>query len=151
MTKELIQKSIDINAPRGIVWDVLLNDQHTRNWYAEFQPGSHAVTDWQEGHKATFLDGKGNGIFGTVIANKNAELISIEYSGSVSNGEEDYDSEMAQAIKGAKETYRLTPSAAGTRLNIELDMASEYAPMMSEAWDRALQKVKSIAESIRTN
>ena len=150
MTKDLIQKSIDINAPREKVWEVLLNDQYTRQWYAEFMPGSHALTDWKEGNKALFLDEKGSGIVGTVIANRKAELLTIEYNGVVHNHQEIYDTEEAKEFIGVRETYKLSGTGS-THLDIECDMAPQFISMMAPAWDRALEKIKNLSENLNSN
>jgi len=150
MTKDLIRKSIDINAPREKVWEVLLNDQYTRKWYAEFMPGSHAITDWKEGSRALFVDDSGSGIVGTVIANRTAELLSIEYKGLVKNNKEDYESEVAKEWSGGRETYTLTGTGT-THLDIKCDMDPDMMSIMDPAWDRALNKIRQLSETLNAN
>ena len=146
MVQQTVKKSIEINAPKEKVWDILLQDNFTRIWYAAFSEGSHAETDWQLGSKAVFTDNSGCGIFGEIVENKTAEVISIEYQGEVVNGEEVYTSEAAEAIKGSHETYRLSENNGVTKLDISVDMGAEYYEMMSKAWDEALAKIKELAE-----
>ena len=146
MKSKTIKKSIDINAPKEKVWDVLLNDKYTRIWYAEFSEGSHAETDWKLGSKAVFTDGSGCGMVGRIVENKPAEVISVEYEGTIINGVEDYESEMSKAVKGTRETYKLSEKNGVTHLDISCEMGEEYFDMMSAAWDRALQKIKGFAE-----
>ena len=43
--------TIDINAPREKVWDVLWQDDSYRKWTSVFSEGSHAETDWKKGSK----------------------------------------------------------------------------------------------------
>jgi uncharacterized protein YndB with AHSA1/START domain len=147
MKRKTIKKSIELDAPKEIVWDVLLNDKFTRIWYQEFSEGSHAETDWKLGSKAVFVDNTKKGLIGTVVANKPYEVLSVEYNGWLDNGIEDYDSETAKEIKGNHETYRLTEKNGKTNLSIECDMGEDMYDFMSEAWDRALQKLKQLAES----
>lgn len=143
----LIKKTIAVNAPKEKVWEVLLNDKFTRIWYAEFMEGSKAETDWKVGSKAKFTDGKGEGIVGTVIENIPNKIISIEYQGIVTAGKEDYHSEIAQAVKGTRETYQLSEKDGATQILIEVDMGESYYEMMSQAWDKALKKIKLLAET----
>jgi uncharacterized protein YndB with AHSA1/START domain len=143
----LIKKSIEVNAPKEKVWEVLLNDKFTRIWYAEFMEGSKAETDWKVGSKAKFTDGKGEGIVGTVIENIPNKIISVEYQGIVAGGIEDYHSEIAQAVKGSRETYQLTEKDGVTHILVEVDMGEAYYEMMSVAWDKALEKIKTLAET----
>ena len=142
-----IKKSIAIHAPKEKVWEVLLNDEYTRQWYAEFMEGSHAETDWKVGSKALFTDSNGSGIIGKIVENKKAELLTIEYLGAVENGKEEYDSEMAKAVKGSMEIYKLSESNGVTNLIISVDMGEEHFDFMSLAWDKALQKIKSFSEA----
>ena len=147
MATKTIKQSVDIAAPRERVWDVLLKDETFRQWAAEFMEGSYAETDWQLGSKAAFLDPAGNGMIGRIVASDRPELLEISYDGQVVTGKEDFDSPEAQQFKGAREAYRLTERSGKTRLDIEADMAETYYADMSEAWVRALAKVKELAEA----
>ncbi|RFS15191.1 SRPBCC domain-containing protein [Emticicia sp. C21] len=141
-----IKKSIEIDAPKEKIWDVLTQDSYTRDWLAIFSPGSFAQTDWQLGSKVTFADHTGSGIFGRIITHEPCELLSIEYDGVLNDNEEDFESKEAQLFKGAHETYRLSSKESKTLLDIESDMSESGFESMSEAWDKALLKIKSLAE-----
>ncbi len=47
---------------------------------------------------------------------------------------------------GFKEQYHLTESNGVTTLAIDTVMADEYHEMMMDAWDKALVRVKELAE-----
>ena len=141
-----IRKSINITAPSKKVWDVLQLDQYTSIWYEEFSPGTRAHTDWKEGSKAIFTDNSGSGIIGIITKNKPYESLELEYNGVVDKGKEDYESESAKQMKGSVEKYHLQENAGVTELNVELDMDEKYYDYMSEAWDKALLKIKEISE-----
>jgi uncharacterized protein YndB with AHSA1/START domain len=143
---QTIKKQILINASKEAVWNVLTQDRHNRIWYAAFSPGTYAETDWQVGSKAVFKDERACGMIGIIKESKPGELLSIEYTGEIKNGVEDYDSEAVQAFKGGKEIYRLKDVADGTRLDIAGDMAPAYFDWMAAAWDKALVIVKDLAE-----
>lgn len=142
-----IRKSIEIDAPKEKIWDVLIQDTYTRDWYAIFSPGSHAITDWQLGSKVIFTDDSGGGIIGRIIILDPCELLSIEYYGVLTDNKEDFESEEAQIFKGAHETYRLSSKELTILLNIEVDMSDEMFEMMSKSWDEALLKIKNLAEA----
>ena len=146
LENQTIKKSMAINAPKEKVWKILLDADFTRIWYAEFGEGVYAVTDWKIGSKAVFTDKAGNGIAGMVIENKPHELIAVEYHGVVKDGVEDYESDVAQQVKGTIESYRLSEKNGRTQLSVKCDMGDEYFDMMSQAWDRAIQKIKTLAE-----
>lgn len=141
-----IKKSISINAPKEKVWEVLLQDHYNRQWFAEFSEGTKAETDWQVGSKVLYTDASGSGMIGKIITNRPAETLDVEYEGFVADGQEDYTSEGAQALKGGRETYRLSEANGVTQLAIESDMSAEWFEQMSLAWDRALQKIKELSE-----
>jgi uncharacterized protein YndB with AHSA1/START domain len=142
-----IKKSIDINASKERVWDVLLNNKFTKIWYAEFSEGSRAETDWKVGSKAVFTDKSKGGLIGKVIAHKPNEVIAMEYQGIVVNGVEDYTSGDARNVKGGLEKYQLTEKKGITHLSIACDMGEEFFESMSVAWDKALKKIKQLSES----
>jgi hypothetical protein len=66
----------------------------------------------------------------------------------LSGGIEDYESSQATAVKGGRETYILTERNGITNLSIESDMGEEYFDMMSALWDKALEKIKKLAEEM---
>ena len=147
MTVRTIQQSIEIAAPRERVWDVLLQDQTYREWTAEFMAGSYAETDWRTGSKAVFRDPTGNGMIGRIAVSERPERLVIDYNGLLVAGREDYDSPEAVEIKGAQESYHLSEQGGRTLLAIESGMFEAYYEEMSEAWVRALNKVKALAEA----
>ena len=61
-----ISFSTTINAPKEKVWNVLWNDETYKAWTSVFSEGSCAVSDWNEGSKILFLDGKGSGMYSTI-------------------------------------------------------------------------------------
>ena len=140
-----------MKASKEKVWDVLLQDQFNRLWYAEFSEGTYAETDWQVGSKAVFIDQSGNGLLSKVVINQPHAVLSLEHQGMINNGTEDYESADAQAMKGTHETYRLTEKDGVTQLAIELDMGAEYYDFMAAAWEKALQKIKELAENTGRN
>lgn len=145
-TKSLIQKSIVIKAPKEKVWDVLFTDPYIRIWYNEFAVGCYAVTDWKLGSKAVFKDESESGLIGEIVANQPNQLLTIEYTGVLDRGAEDYESDMANQMKGGRETYKISETDGRTYLEVELDIAQEYFEMMSSMWDKALEKIKELAE-----
>lgn len=143
-----IQKTITIDAPKEKVWNVLLEDAYNRIWMGEFMEGSHAQTDWIAGHKVRFLDAKNNGIVGKIAAKQPYDLVKIVYDGEVKNGQDDFESDGAKAMKGARENYYLSEKDGVTTLSVESDMAESYFDKMSVAWDKALGKISELSISI---
>lgn len=145
MGNKVIRKSADISAPRSKVFEVLVDDECTKRWFAEFGEGAHAETTWEEGSKASFTDDSGSGLVGIVMVNRPGELLSVKYTGIVADGVEDYDSELAKEVIDMMETYVLTEKDGITTLSVDVDMSEEYYDVMSEAWDNALKKISELA------
>ena len=147
LEKQTIRKAIEINASTEKVWEVLIADSYNRIWFAEFSEGTFAETDWQVGSKAVFTDHSNTGIIGKIMVNEPRQALVVEYTGIVKDGTEDYESEGAQSVIGSYESYFLTDKNGSTHLAIEADMGPKYFDMMSNAWQRALEKIKELAES----
>lgn len=147
MKNRLIHKVIDIQAPREKVWEVILDERYTQQWYEEFSMGARAETTWEEGSKVLFTDISGGGLIGQVLVNHPLEMVSVEYMGVVNAGFEEYESEDAQQVKGGRETYTLSGTGNLTQLSVETDMPSELYDTMSQAWNRALRMIKELSET----
>src|SRR5215217_2459150 len=104
---EKIKFSTSINAPKEKVWDTLWDDSNYRKWTSVFSESSHAVTDWKEGSKILFLDGKGEGMVSKVETNRPHEFMSFKHLGIVKKGIEDTSSDEAKSFSGAMENYTL--------------------------------------------
>jgi len=144
---KVIKRSVSINAPKEKVWDVLVNNKLNRIWYAEFSAGTIAETDWQIGSKAVFKDESGSGLIAEVTENKPNEILSVEYKGMLSGGKEEYDSEEAKSVQGGGETYVLKGTNGRTDLTITCDLDDSMYDAMLGMWDKALQRLKQLAES----
>lgn len=147
MEKEMMRKTVKINAPREKVWNVLLRDEFTRVWYAEFSEGSHAEGDWNVGNRIAFVDASGMGLVGKLVAKKPPELLSIEHQAVIMNGKEDRDSEDARKWRGCKENYTLSQEDGKTTLTIEQELPEEYRVSIPKMWDKAVLKIKELSES----
>jgi uncharacterized protein YndB with AHSA1/START domain len=147
METKLIEKSILIQAPAAKIWEVITEDRLNRIWLAEFGAGNIADTDWREGSKALFTDGSKSGLVGVIEVSRPFEQITIEYTGIVTDGVEDYDSEIAKQMIGYQETYILKEEEGGARMSMTCAMGVDYYDDMAAAWDKALDKIKELAEN----
>jgi hypothetical protein len=143
---EKLNFSIKIKAPKQKVWSILMDDKTYRTWTSAFAEGSYAVTDWKEGSKALFLDGKGQGMVSTIAKNIPNEFLSIKHLGFVKNGIEDTKSDEVKAWAGAMENYTLKENGGITELKIDMDSNDEFINYFSETWPKALEKVKELSE-----
>ena len=148
---EKIHLTTFINAPREKVWDVMLSDATYRDWTSVFCPGSYYVGTWEEGSEMRFLgpsmtgEGEG-GLVSRVAENRKPEFISIEHLGAIKDGVEERSSETMGAWAGAHENYTFIDKDGGTELTIDMDSLAEEKPSMEEMWQKALARIKELAE-----
>jgi hypothetical protein len=147
MANKEIKSSIKIHAPKERVWDVLLKDEYTRQWYAEFGEGTKAETDWKVGSHAFFTDDSECGLISRVVVNKPNEELLLRYEGIMVNGVADYTSPEAKQTEGGYESYKLSEKDGITLLESSAMMSEEMYDMMKGAWERASNKIKELAEN----
>ena len=103
--------TIEIQAEKEKVWQVLWNDETYREWTKAFCEGSHAVSDWQEGSKIHFLDPNGQGMFGIIEKLVENEFISFKHLGVLKEKTEQPIDDETKKWSGCHENYTLTESA----------------------------------------
>lgn len=139
-----------ISAPAQKVWDVMLGDKTYVEWTADFNPEgeSHFEGDWSQGSRMRFLgpDGEGNvgGMFSEVEENRPGEFISIHHLGILQD-----DKEIPSEEWNSYEKYTLTEVDGKTQVDVDLEGANipeDFAKMFEEAWPKALEKLKALAE-----
>lgn len=149
---EKLTFDVEINALPQKVWEVLFTDEYYPKWTEVFCEGSHAVTDWQQGSKVLFLDNKGSGMIALIEKSDPGKRMVFKCTGEVKNGEDDYESEGAQMVNGATESYTLENHDGTTLLTVELAGGSFPTGVMDffrDAWPKALEKVKELASARR--
>lgn len=135
-----------IDAPREKVWDILWSETTYPEWTAVFSPDSRAETTWQKGSKVYFLGASNEGMVAIIADNKPNELMSIQHLGMIKDGLEDLDSPQVKSWAGAMENYTLQTVQGKTVLTVEMDIADEYKDEFAQAWPKALEKVKQLAQ-----
>lgn len=148
-----LRYSVDISAPKEIVWDVMLADITYRDWTSAFHEGSSYEGSWEKGSSIRFVapdDGKVGGMFSRVVENIPYVYVELEHLGEIRDGVEDTSSESARQWAGARESYRLGEDDGTTTLVVELqgaEISPEFRDMFEQMWPQALQRLKEIAES----
>ncbi|MEZ5347383.1 MAG: SRPBCC domain-containing protein [Pyrinomonadaceae bacterium] len=136
----------NINASKETVWKVLWEDETYRDWTKVFSEESHAVSDWEEGSRIQFLDGKGRGMYSVIERKIPNEFISFKHLGEIKDGEEKPFAEDS-GWNGGIESYKLTESDGTTELVAESDIVEEFKDFMNEKFPLALARVKELAEA----
>ena len=143
---EKMNFSVEINAPKERVWEILWGDDTYRKWTSVFSAGSHAVTDWNEGSKVLFLDGKGSGMVSKIETKKPNELMSFKHLGEVKDGVEDTTSEKVKQWSGGMESYYLKETGGITTVTVEMDMVEDFKDYFMKTFPAALEQVKLLSE-----
>lgn len=142
METKSIEKQVTINAPDYEVWDALVNEEKIADWAGAFGEGMHAETDWAEGSEILWKDGTGK-VYATGIISvfRVYEELHVDFYGKS-------NPEMQSPTGRSAETYTLRKMDERlTVLQIESGpMNDEHIPEMDEAWERAIERIKAIAE-----
>ena len=144
---ERLHFSVNINAPKEKVWDILWTKGKYETWTAVFSEGSTAESDWQEGSKILFTDGKGSGMVSKIAVKKENEYMSFQHLGELVNGVEDTTSDKVKIWQGSQENYTLTEANGGTKLDVEMDISEDYKDYFLNAWPKAMDAIKTLAET----
>lgn len=136
-----------VKAPRKRVWKVLWGRDTYPVWTSAFAEGSNVETDWKKGSKARFFDGQGRGMLAMIAENIPNELMSFKHIGMLKNGVEDTESHEVKEWAGAMENYTLQPIGEDTELIVEMDIEEKYLEYFTTTWPKALEKVKTLAET----
>jgi hypothetical protein len=140
--------STDIKSPKDKVWSTLWDDKTYRSWTSAYSEGSYAVSDWNEGSKILFLSPEGEGMFSMIAKKTPNEYMSFKHLGVVKEGKEQPSDAETEKWAGAMENYTLKDIDGGTQLTVEMDITEDHATYFSEAFPKALNKVKELAENL---
>ncbi len=138
--------TIHIHTNAQTVWQVLWDKTHYTAWTSIFGEGSYYISDWNIGSTIQFMGNHGNGIYATILENKPYTKMHFEHQGEIKNFELVSNQQPNENWKGANEIYTLTEHNNLTTLEVHIDILEKYEPFFVEAFPKALQKVKEIAE-----
>lgn len=139
--------SIDINAPKEKVWYSLWDDENYESWTSAFCEGSNIATDFEEGSKIYFMGPDGSGMNSRVTIKKPFDVMSFNHYGELKNWKEMPQSEITKSWSGSEERYGLTEKDGVTTVDVTVDIVESHEGYFNEAFPKALDKLKEIAES----
>lgn len=140
------QYTIEINAHKKKVWQIMLSPQGYQEWTKPFSEGSYFDGSWQKGEKIKFLLPNGQGTVAEIAENEPYEFVSINHLGTVKEGVEDMESPESKAWAQSKENYSLSEKNGVTKVKIDIETPLNYVDWMENVWHEALAKLKSICE-----
>ena len=148
MSRLYVDRSIEINASAQRVWDVLTVREHTVEWASEFSPGGprlYIESDWSMGSPVLWKDKQGRMIVeGDVTAVEMHGLLRFTV----------FDARGPRPVVAPEDgiTYKLTERDGRTVLWVShgdfstMADGATYRQLSEEIWERALARVKWLAE-----
>ena len=128
----------------------MLDEDTYREWTTAFGGESSYEGGWATGDAIRFVgvdeDGSSMGMIGFIDVSRPEEFVSIEYTGMVINGVDDFSSDAAKSVVGTHENYTFTENGGRTTVHIDIDVDDDWETSFSEMWPVALEKLKTIAE-----
>lgn len=146
--KLFVDKTIQINAPVGRVWEALTRREYTDIWAPEFSSGTpqfHIESSWQLGKPVLWKDQGG-----AVIVE--GEITALEPDKFLRFTVLDVRGEKPPITEEDGITYELSEQSGVTTLRVlqgdfsAVREGEKYCQMSNETWGRVLPKVKEIAE-----
>lgn len=132
--------TIEINAPKEKVWEVMLQPETYKEWTSAFTEGSYYEGSWEKGSEIKFLTPDGVGMFAEIADSKKYEYVSIKHLGMIREGKK------AESIPETYENYILKDKDGKTEVKIEMDNIPGHEESLSKTWSKALNKIKEISE-----
>ncbi len=147
---KMLSYTIDISASAERVSTVMLGKETYREWAAEFNPGSFYEGGWNKGDKILFVgindEGKREGMVAEIIDHVPNRLVSIRHRGVVVADREITEGPEVEGWSGAMENYTFNENNGITTIMVNVDTKEEFVDYFNEAWPKALNKLKEMAE-----
>lgn len=141
--KEL-EFTVEINAPAEKVWATLWQDETLRDWAGLIDPGTYMKGELKEGSEVEWISAE-NGYGVTSLVEKlspNEYLLLLHQADTKETGTQAREKQWT----GGKESYTLTEKDGITTLTAAFDVPPELEDYFSDAYPRALNRVKELAE-----
>lgn len=142
-----VRFSVEINAPREKVWDTLWQDETFREWAGIIDPGTYMVGELKEGNEVQYISTE-NGYGVTSLVEKlvpNEFLLLRHQADTKETGEQEREKQWT----GGQESYSLAEKDGTTTLTVIFDVPPELEAYFMDAYPKALNKVKDLAERVK--
>ncbi len=143
---EHLTYNIEIQCPREIVYEIMLDSVHFKEWTSLFADGSRYEGEWKEGARMEFLvqneNGKDDGMVSHIEEIIRYEKVVIKHLAMLKDGNE-IPMEKNDSIY---EIYNFSSINNITRLSVEIDSKPEWTDYFNDTYPIALQKLREICE-----
>lgn len=137
--------SIDINAPRTNVWNMMTDEKTYSKWVDAAWPNSFYEGSWKEGEHLLFLGKDNSGTKAKLVFFRPYEISLAEHVAMIDKGKEIVSDELGWV--GSKELYLFTEERGKTTLEVVMYITPNWHEMFSHDWPKALAKLKELCES----
>jgi uncharacterized protein YndB with AHSA1/START domain len=145
---EKLHFSININAPKHVVWKRLWNKESFKIWSKPLFEGSHYEGEIKLNGRIHFLTPTGYGLFSDIQVLKPEELIIFKHIGKVVQSKEQELDEKTKRWTGCFELYRLMEiSKDMTELEVEIDVTNSRFEYMRKHFTTCLDNLKELCEA----
>lgn len=137
--------SIDIQAPKAKVWEVLWQDQTFRQWAGVIDPGTYMLGELREGGEVQFISAEnGYGVTSLVEKLVPGELLLLRHHADTQDSGKH---EREQQWTGGTETYALAEKNDTTVLTVSFSVPPELEAYFQVNYPKALEQVKILSEN----
>lgn len=139
-----LQFSVQIQAPRAVVWGTLWQDESFRDWAGLIDPGTYMVGELKEGNQIQFISAE-NGYGVTSLVDKvieNEQLVLLHQADTQDSGQ----NLRAPEWTGGAEMYELREENGATILTATFDTPDELIELFNTLYPKALDRVRALAE-----
>lgn len=147
--REMLNFGITINNTPENIFRTMIDRVAYNEWASAFNPTSRFSGSWEKGEKIVFhgeFEGKTGGMICRIRENIPGKFISIECIGEIIDGKEVNGDENGDPWRGSLENYSFKPVGSKTLLSINTDSPVEMKSYFTEAWPKALEKLKVLCE-----
>ena len=139
--------SIEIKAFKETVWDTLWNDKTFRDWAGIIDPGTYMVGELKEGNEIQFISAEnGYGVTSFVETLILHEFLLLKHQADT---QDSGNQERTDEWTGGEESYLLKEVDGVTTLSVSFYVPEEMEEYFKEAYPRALERVKVLAEGVQ--
>lgn len=139
-----MQFTVEINASKEKVWDTLWQDETLRQWAGIIDPGTYMKGELAEGSTVEYISAEnGYGVTSLVVKMTPNEFLLLKHQADTQeSGHKTRDNEWT----GGNESYQLSQKDGITTLTCTFDVPKKMEDYFNEAYPKALQKIKELAE-----
>lgn len=147
--------TVKIEASSEIVYNVMIDKDHFKNWVAVFGSNSYYEGSWEKGRKIIYKsrDENGNiqGMISSITENIPYKEIYVQPIGILENGIEIFSGDQVKDLNKSFENYLFLDNGNGTsELKVIVSVYEELEDYFNKTWPQAMKAIKEIAENARS-